>query len=94
MTLVVSVVFGLLIGGRLFYVLFYSNGYYFEHPLEIIFGKDGQGISGMSFHGGLVGGLIGGLIACRALRLSPGPSPTRRLWACRWPCAWAVARTL
>ena len=52
MTLVVSVVFGLLIGGRLFYVLFYSNGYYFEHPLEIIFGKDGQGISGMSFHGG------------------------------------------
>ena len=71
MTLVVSVVFGLLIGGRLFYVLFYSNGYYFGHPLEIIFGKDGQGISGMSFHGGLVGGLIGGLIACRALRLSP-----------------------
>ena len=39
MTLVVSVVFGLLIGGRLFYVLFYSNGYYFGHPLEIIFGS-------------------------------------------------------
>ena len=71
MTLVVSVVFGLLIGGRLFYVLFYSNGYYFDHPLEIIFGSNGHGINGMSFHGGLVGGLIGGLIACRALRLSP-----------------------
>lgn len=71
MTLVVSVVFGLLIGGRLFYVLFYSNGYYFEHPLEIIFGTNGHGISGMSFHGGLVGGLIGGFIACRVLGLSP-----------------------
>ena len=71
MTLVVSVVFGLLIGGRLFYVLFYSNGYYFEHPLEIIFGSNGHGINGMSFHGGLVGGIIGGLIACRVLRLSP-----------------------
>lgn len=71
MTVVVSVVFGLLIGGRLFYVLFYSNGYFFEHPLEIIFGTNGQGISGMSFHGGLVGGIVGGLIACRTLKLSP-----------------------
>ena len=71
MTLVVAVVFGLLIGGRLFYVLFYSNGYYFSHPLEILFGQNGHGINGMSFHGGLVGGLVGGLIACRVLRLNP-----------------------
>ena len=71
MTVVVSVVFGLLIGGRLFYVLFYSNGYFFEHPLEIITGTNGQGITGMSFHGGLVGGIVGGLIACRTLKLSP-----------------------
>lgn len=71
MTLVIAVVFGLLIGGRLGYVLFYSNGYYFEHPLEIIFGANGQGISGMSFHGGLVGGIVGGLIGCRILRLNP-----------------------
>lgn len=69
--LVVSVVFGLLIGGRLFYVIFYSNGYYLSHPLEIFLGTDGHGINGMSFHGGLVGGVIGGLVACRILRLSP-----------------------
>lgn len=71
MTIVVSVVFGLLIGGRLFYVLFYSNGYYFSHPIEIFIGTNGQGINGMSFHGGLVGGLVGGLIACRVLGLNP-----------------------
>lgn len=71
MTVAVAAVFGLIIGARLFYVLFYSNGYYFTHPLEIIFGANGLGISGMSFHGGLVGGITGGLIACRMLRLSP-----------------------
>ncbi|MFR2950222.1 MAG: prolipoprotein diacylglyceryl transferase family protein [Collinsella intestinalis] len=53
MTVVIAVVFGLLIGGRLGYVLFYSNGYYFTHPLEIFFGTNGGGISGMSFHGSL-----------------------------------------
>lgn len=71
MTVVIAVVFGLLIGGRLGYVLFYSNGYYFTHPLEIFFGTNGGGISGMSFHGGLAGGLLGGFIACRYLRISP-----------------------
>lgn len=71
MTIVISVVFGLLIGGRLFYVLFYSNGYYFEHPLEIFMGTNGHGISGMSFHGGLTGGVVAGLVACRVLKLSP-----------------------
>lgn len=70
MSVVVSAVFGLLIGARLFYALFYSNGYFLSHPLEIIVGVNGQGISGMSFHGGLVGGIAGGLIACRYLKLS------------------------
>lgn len=71
MTLVISVVFGLLIGGRLFFVLFYSNGYFLSHPLEIFVSTSGHGINGMSFHGGLVGGLVGGLIACRVLKLNP-----------------------
>ena len=65
-TVVVCVVFGLIIGARLFYVLFYGNGYYFEHPLEILAINQG----GMSFHGGLVGGIIGGVIGCRILGLS------------------------
>ena len=66
MSVMVGVVFGLLIGARLFYVLFYGDGYYFTHPLEILAVNQG----GMSFHGGLAGGIVGGVIVCRMLKLS------------------------
>lgn len=66
MMVVFGVVFGLIIGARLFYVVFYGDGFYLEHPLEIFMTNHG----GMSFHGGLVGGVIGGAIACRTMRLS------------------------
>ena len=65
MTVVIGVVCGLLIGGRLFYVLFYGDGYYLSHPLEILAFNQG----GMSFHGGLVGLLIGGAVAARMTRI-------------------------
>ena len=67
-TVVTCVVFGLLIGARLFYLVFYGRGleYYLSNPLEIIAVNHG----GMSFHGGLVGGIAGGAIACRMLGLS------------------------
>lgn len=42
---------GVVLGGRLGYVLFYQPGYYFTHPLMIAAVWDG----GMSFHGGLIG---------------------------------------
>ncbi|MEN3953035.1 prolipoprotein diacylglyceryl transferase [Iodidimonas sp. SYSU 1G8] len=42
---------GVVLGGRLGYVLFYKPAEYLAHPLEIL--KVWQG--GMSFHGGLVG---------------------------------------
>ena len=42
---------GIILGGRLGYVLFYKPGYYFENPLEILQIWDG----GMSFHGGVIG---------------------------------------
>ncbi|MFP5349349.1 MAG: prolipoprotein diacylglyceryl transferase [Gammaproteobacteria bacterium] len=42
---------GVVLGGRLGYVLFYNFGYYLKHPLEIVFIWTG----GMSFHGGLIG---------------------------------------
>ena len=61
----VGVVFGLIIGARLFYVIFYGDGYYWAHPLEIFATNEG----GMSFHGGLVGGIIGGIIVCRLYKL-------------------------
>ena len=47
-------VFGVILGGRLGYVLFYKPAYYFAHPLEIF--QLWQG--GMSFHGGLIGVLV------------------------------------
>jgi phosphatidylglycerol:prolipoprotein diacylglycerol transferase len=52
---------GLIIGARLGYVLFYNPSYYIHHPLEIFLpfefsnGVTFTGISGMSFHGGLLG---------------------------------------
>ena len=44
-------VLGVILGGRLGFVLFYQPEYYFSHPAEII--KVWQG--GMSFHGGFLG---------------------------------------
>jgi phosphatidylglycerol---prolipoprotein diacylglyceryl transferase len=47
-------VFGVILGGRLGYVLFYKPLYYAQHPLEIFQVWTG----GMSFHGGFLGVLI------------------------------------
>ena len=47
-------VLGVVLGGRLGYVLFYKPGHYLEHPLEALAVWQG----GMSFHGGLVGVLV------------------------------------
>lgn len=47
-------VLGVVLGGRLGYVLFYKPGFYFSHPLEIFAVWQG----GMSFHGGLIGVLL------------------------------------
>lgn len=46
---------GVIIGGRLFYVLFYNLPYFLENPLQIINVTAG----GMSFHGGLLGVILG-----------------------------------
>ncbi|TSH94237.1 prolipoprotein diacylglyceryl transferase [Verticiella sediminum] len=42
---------GVIVGGRLGYVLFYKPAYYLAHPLEIFAVWEG----GMAFHGGLLG---------------------------------------
>jgi phosphatidylglycerol:prolipoprotein diacylglycerol transferase len=47
-------VFGVILGGRLGYVLFYKPLYYLSHPLEILAVWQG----GMSFHGGMLGVLV------------------------------------
>ena len=57
-------ILGLIIGARLGYVLFYNLAYYLRHPLEIVLpfsfsnGFTFTGISGMSYHGGLIGALL------------------------------------
>lgn len=48
---VVWATLGVILGGRLGYVLFYKAGYYIHHPLEAFAVWQG----GMSFHGGLLG---------------------------------------
>lgn len=47
-------VLGVVLGGRLGYVLFYKAGYYLQHPLEIFYVWQG----GMAFHGGFLGVLV------------------------------------
>lgn len=65
LTLMICAIIGVVVGGRLGYVLFYGDGYYFAHPLEILAFNQG----GMSFHGGLVGLLAGGAVAARLTRV-------------------------
>ncbi len=55
------IILGLMVGARLGYVVFYNLGYFLQHPLEIFLPfefSDGitfTGISGMSYHGGVIG---------------------------------------
>ena len=55
------VAFGVILGGRLGYILFYKPSYYLANP-EAVF-KLWQG--GMSFHGGLLGVIIAIIIFIR-----------------------------
>lgn len=65
LTVVLCVIVGVIVGARAGYVLFYGNGYYLEHPLDILAFSQG----GMSFHGGLVGALLGGIPAALITRI-------------------------
>lgn len=66
---------GLVIGGRIGYVLFYNPAYYRLHPLAIISPFDSLthqfiGIYGMSYHGGLIGGLMAGWMWTRSKKIN------------------------
>ena len=52
------VILGIILGGRLGYVLFYNLPHFAANPLEIFYIWHG----GMAFHGGLVGAAIGALL--------------------------------
>jgi phosphatidylglycerol:prolipoprotein diacylglycerol transferase len=57
---------GVILGGRLGYVLFYKPAYYLAHPLEIFMIWQG----GMSFHGGFLGVLAAAALFARLHRLN------------------------
>ena len=52
---------GVILGGRIGYVLFYQTSNFIENPLNIFFIWQG----GMSFHGGLIGIIISMLFFCK-----------------------------
>jgi len=57
---------GVILGGRLGYVLFYRPGYFIDNPLEILAMWKG----GMSFHGGMIGVVVAIGLFCLKRRLS------------------------
>jgi phosphatidylglycerol:prolipoprotein diacylglycerol transferase len=59
--LLLYVVLGVVLGGRLGYVLFYKPGFYLAHPGDILAVWQG----GMSFHGGMLGVIIAMAIFAR-----------------------------
>ena len=75
-------ILGLILGGRLGYVIFYNLGYFIRHPLEIILpfsfanGVKFVGISGMSFHGGLIGIVVASAFTATSSGSASGISRT------------------
>jgi phosphatidylglycerol:prolipoprotein diacylglycerol transferase len=55
------VLFGIIVGGRLGYILFYNSAYYLAHPLAMLRIWEG----GMAFHGALLGIAIAVLIMAK-----------------------------
>lgn len=58
---------GVVVGGRLGYVLFYKPGYYLSQPQEILVLWQG----GMSFHGGLAGVIVAALLFTWRRKIPP-----------------------
>lgn len=59
--IVFYVTLGIILGGRLGYVLFYGQSIFWQHPLEIFAIWHG----GMSFHGGIIGVIIAIYLVCK-----------------------------
>lgn len=60
-----TLIIGVIVGGRLGYVLFYNFSYYLNHPLEIFATWNG----GMSFHGACLSLILLGYFFCRRQKL-------------------------
>ncbi|MDT2071996.1 MAG: prolipoprotein diacylglyceryl transferase [Planktomarina sp.] len=63
--LITWLIIGIILGGRLGYVLFYQPFYYLSDPIAALRIFDG----GMSFHGGFLGVLVAGILFCRKYQI-------------------------
>jgi phosphatidylglycerol---prolipoprotein diacylglyceryl transferase len=59
--LIFTLAVGVILGGRLGYILFYNLSYYLAHPAKVFAVWEG----GMSFHGGLTGAILAALYFIR-----------------------------
>ena len=65
--ILIWVAIGIILGGRLGYVMFYNFNFYFNNPKLILLGiRDG----GMSFHGGMIGIIISCLLFAKLKNIS------------------------
>lgn len=55
------ILWGGIIGARLWFCLFFNLDYYLAHPIDVLKLWDG----GLAFHGGFVGGLLAAYLLCR-----------------------------
>ena len=60
-SLLISIIIGIILGGRIGYVLMYDVASYLSNPIEIL--KTWEG--GMSFHGGAIGATLAIIISCK-----------------------------
>lgn len=63
------VIFGVILGGRLGYVMFYQPGHFLQNPSQILRVWEG----GMSFHGGFAGVAIAGIWFCKREKIAMLP---------------------
>ncbi len=68
--LLTAIILGVIIGGRLGYVVFYNLPFFLSHPLEIFAVWHG----GMSFHGGLIGVMVATFLYARKLHRRAAPA--------------------
>lgn len=61
------IVIGIILGGRIGFVLFYTPEIIWQNPLGILNTLDG----GMSFHGGLLGVIAATVLYCRRQKIAP-----------------------
>ncbi len=66
-SLLTWVILGVILGGRMGYVLFYAPAQFLQNPLSIFYIWQG----GMAFHGGFLGVVVAGVLFAKQGRISP-----------------------